>query len=78
MQSEVVCCWCLLDHALLGVIAECLPLFRLINAGLTNRQLDLDVVQDCDGVAIGHIDDLAQQRIGLHLNHQEQRQRSGR
>jgi len=38
--------------------------------------LGISVVQDCDGVAIGHIDDLAQQGIGLYLKHQAQRQGS--
>jgi hypothetical protein len=50
-----------------------LPLFRRINAAQPDFVLGVGVVQDCDSVAIGHIDDLAQQAIGLHLKHQAQR-----
>ena len=69
------------DHigqALLRDIAECLPLFRRINSGHPYLVVDVGVVHDCNGVAIGHIDDLAHQGIGLHLKHQAQRQGSGR
>jgi hypothetical protein len=37
----------------------------------------LCVIQDGDGVAIGHIDNFAQEGIGLHLKHQAQRQSNG-
>jgi hypothetical protein len=40
--------------------------------------LGVCVVQDCDGVAIGHIDDLAQQGVGMGLECQAQRQHGGR
>ena len=68
----------LLDQALLGNIAECLTLFRRINSGQPYLVVDVGVVHDCNGVAIGDIDDLAHQGIGLHLKHQAQRQSSGR
>jgi hypothetical protein len=59
----------LLGQALLGDIAECLPLFRRINAGQPNFVLGVCVVQDCDGVAILHMNDLAQKSVGLRLKH---------
>ena len=50
----------LLGQALPGDIAECLPLFRGINASQPYLVLSVGVVQDYDDIAIGHIDDLAQ------------------
>ena len=69
------------DHigqALLGNIAECLPLFRCIDAGQPNLVLGVGVVQDCDAVAIGPISDFAQQGVGPHQKHQAKNQGSGR
>ena len=67
-----------IGQTLLEGIAECLPLFRRINSGQAYLVVDVGVVHDCNGVAIGHIDDLAHKGIGLHLKHEAQRQSSGR
>lgn len=56
----------LLGQALFGDITERLLLFRGINAGQSNLVL-------CDGVTIGHIDDFAQQCVGLRLQRKAQR-----
>jgi hypothetical protein len=50
-----------------------LALFRRINAGQPDLVLGVGVAQDCDGVAIGHIDDLAQQGVGMGLEGQQKR-----
>ena len=68
----------LLGQALLGDIAECLPPLRRINAAQSNFVLGVGFVQDCDAVAVLHMDDLAQQGLGLRLQHQAQHQRGCR
>ena len=68
----------LLGQALFGDIAECLPPLRRINAGQPYLVLGAGVIQDCDAVAVLHMDDLAQQGLGLRLQHQAQHQRGCR
>ena len=60
-----------------GLIAKRLLFLWRIDTGQPNLVLNLVGIQHRDGVAIGHIDNLAQQGIGLHLEHQAQHQHDG-
>lgn len=56
---------------------KCLTLPKNSCDVLDNLVLGVCVVQHRDGVAIGHIDDLAQEGVGMGLECQAQRQSSG-